>query len=83
MGNETTLPETCLSSIFQRVRHQNAKKKKKKHGSHSVCEYKTTLRKTYLLRVLELLTYQNDKTHGKHTLLRNITLPKTLPKTRI
>ncbi len=58
-GNKT-LPNMCLLIVFEHVRHLKAIK----HGVHSICEYKTTLRKS----VFELHTYKNAKMHEKRIL---------------
>ncbi len=50
-GNETTFPETCLLSDYERARYQNAKKATK--GSNLG---KRTLPRTCLLGVFKLIT---------------------------
>ncbi len=51
-GYEMISQETCILGVFEEVSHENFKK----HGNHPQWEYNTTLRKTCLLSVFELLT---------------------------
>ncbi len=62
---QTTLLETFLLSVFECVRHQEAKKQR----NHRIWGCKTTLWKMCLLCVFEFLTKKNAKIHSKHFFL--------------
>ncbi len=44
-GNDKTLPETCIFTVFERVTHRSAKM----HRNHLILEKRKTLRTTCLL----------------------------------
>ncbi len=60
-GNETTLPKTCLLSVFERGRHRNTKM----NGSHLTWGIQNNIAKNVSFGVFEILTNQNAKTHAK------------------
>ncbi len=57
--------ETCPKSVYERVRHQNTKKR---HGEHPIGENKVTLLKMSLFNHFGLISFLNAKTHAKHSL---------------
>ncbi len=56
--------------MFEHVRQQKAKK----YENHPIGEYKTTFRKTCILRVFEIPRYKKGKTNGNTNNINNKTI---------